>query len=113
QKLKLYSGKTLTGFTEDNAKELRKEADREGMVGISPRYVQDKISNCLVADIEERCVNPFMVMKELESGLKHHSLIASEELREEYRKHLAIVREEYEDIVKNEVQRAISGDEEA
>jgi serine protein kinase len=113
QKLKLYSGKSLPGYTEDNVKELRKEAEREGMNGISPRYVQDKISNCLVADVEESCVNPFMVMKELESGLKHHSLIASEELREEYRKLLTVVREEFEDIVKNEVQRAISGDEEA
>ena len=113
QKLKLYSGKTLPGFTEDNVKELRKETEREGMLGISPRYVQDKISNCLVADIDESCVNPFMVMKELESGLRHHSLIASEELREEYRKLLAVVRSEYEDMVKNEVQRAISGDEEA
>ncbi len=44
QKLKLYNGKTLPGFTEDNVKELRKEAQREGMEGISPRYVQDKIS---------------------------------------------------------------------
>ena len=113
QKLKLYSGKTLPGFTEDNVKELRKEATREGMEGISPRYVQDKISNCLVAEIEESCVNPFMVMRELESGLKHHSLLASDERREEYRKLLAVVRGEYEDIVKNEVQRAISGDEEA
>ena len=42
QKLKLYDGKMLTGFTEDNIKELRKEADREGMDGISPRYIQDK-----------------------------------------------------------------------
>jgi serine protein kinase len=113
QKLKLYNGKTLPGFTEDNVKELRKEADREGMTGISPRYIQDKISNCLVTDIDESCVNPFMVMKELESGLRHHSLIASEEQREEYRHLLSVVREEYEDIVKNEVQRAISGDEEA
>ena len=79
QKLKLYSGKTLPGFTEDNVKELRKEAGREGLEGVSPRYIQDKISNCLVADIEETCVNPFMVMKELESGLRHHSLITSEE----------------------------------
>ena len=39
QKLKLYNGKTLPGFTEDNVKELRKEAQvREGMDGISPRY---------------------------------------------------------------------------
>jgi len=113
QKLKLYNGKTLPGFTEDNVKELRKEADREGMEGISPRYIQDKLSNCLVSDMEESCVNPFMVLKELESGLRHHSLINSEELRERYRELLAVVREEYEDIVKNEVQRAISGDEEA
>jgi serine protein kinase len=83
------------------------------MEGISPRYIQDKISNCLVSDVEESCVNPFMVMKELESGLRHHSLISSDEVREEYRKLLAVVREEYEDLVKNEVQRAISGDEEA
>jgi serine protein kinase len=113
QKLKLYNGKTLPGFTEDNVKELRKETDREGMQGISPRYIQDKISNCLVADIEEGCVNPFMVMKELESGLKHHSLITSEEQRDFYRELITIVREEYEDIVKNEVQRAISADKEA
>ncbi len=36
QKLKLYNGKTLPGFTEDNIKELRKEAKREGMHGICP-----------------------------------------------------------------------------
>jgi serine protein kinase len=113
QKLRLYQGRSLPGFTEDNVKELRKETEREGMSGISPRYIQDKISNCLVQDIEERCVNPFMVMKELESGLRHHTLIASEEQKEEYRHLLAVVREEFEDIVKNEVQRAISGDEDA
>jgi serine protein kinase len=113
QKLKLYQGKSLPGYTEDNVKELRKEAEREGMTGISPRYIQDKISNCLVQDVEESCVNPFMVMKELESGLRHHSLIANDEQREEYRHLLAVVREEYEDMVKNEVQRAISGDEDA
>ncbi|HEV2132197.1 MAG TPA: hypothetical protein VGR27_13875 [Longimicrobiaceae bacterium] len=113
QKLKLYNGKTLPGFTEDNVKELRKEAGREGMEGISPRYIQDKFSNCLVSDIDEACVNPFMVLKELESGLKHHSLLNNQEQREKFRELLAVVREEYEDIVKNEVQRAISGDEDA
>src|SRR5437867_11077255 len=35
QKLRLYNGKTLPGFTEDNVKELRKEAMREGMDGRS------------------------------------------------------------------------------
>jgi len=113
QKLKLYDGKSLPGFTEDNVKELRKEATREGMDGISPRYIQDKISNALVSDVGGGCVNPFMVMNELEAGLRHHSLIKSEEQKKHYRDLLTIVKEEYEDIVKNEVQRAISADEEA
>jgi serine protein kinase len=113
QKLRLYNGKTLPGFTEDNVKELRKEATREGMDGISPRYIQDKISNALVSDKGEGCINPFMVLNELESGLRHHSLLTSEDLRKRYRDLLGVVKQEYEDAAKNEVQRAISADEEA
>ncbi len=111
QKLKLYNGKTLPSFTEDNVKELRKEAAREGMEGISPRYVQDKISNALVSDQGEGCVNPFMVLNELEAGLWQHSLISSEDQRRRFRDLLGDVKREYEDVVKNEVQRAISADE--
>ena len=43
QKLKLYNGKTLPGYTQDNIKELQEDAPREGMDGISPRYIQDKV----------------------------------------------------------------------
>ena len=46
QKLKLYDGKTLEGFTEDSVKELRKQSAREGLGGVSARYVQDQISEC-------------------------------------------------------------------
>ncbi len=113
QKLKLYNGKTLPGFTEDNIKELRAEAAREGMEGISPRYIQDKISNALVSEKSQSSINPFMVMNELEAGLKHHSLLTSDEQRKRYKELLAVVKEEYEDIVKNEVQRAIAADEDA
>ncbi len=113
QKLKLYNGKTLPGFTEDNIKELREQSINEGMQGISPRYVQDKISNALVAHPESTSINPFMVLNELESGLKHHTLITNEEMRTKYRELLGVVKEEYENIVKNEVQRAIAADEDA
>jgi len=113
QKLKLYDGKVLPGYTQDTVKELRKEAKREGMEGISPRYVQDKISNALVNDVGEGTINPFMVMNELEKGLRHHSLITNEEMRKKFGEVIGIVKREYEEIVKNEVQRAISADEEA
>ncbi len=115
QKLKLYNGKSIPGFTEDSIKELKEEAPREGMQGISPRYIQDKISNALVSHQAqtEKAINPFMVMNELEEGLSHHSLITDEELKKDYKELLATVREEYEDILKGEVQRAISADEDA
>lgn len=113
QKLKLYNGKTLPGFTEDNVIELKRETDAEGMTGISPRYIQDKISNAIVAHADSDCVNPFMVLNELEAGLRHHSLITSQDQLQQYRELLSVVKEEYEDIVKNEVQRAIAADEDA
>jgi serine protein kinase len=113
QKAKLYDGKTLPGFTQDNIKELRKETMREGLDGISPRYIQDKISNALVSDRGEGCVNPFMVLNELESGLRHHSLINSDDQRRRFQELMTVVKQEFEDIVKNEVQRAISADEDA
>ncbi|MEQ8835353.1 MAG: serine protein kinase, partial [Lacipirellulaceae bacterium] len=113
QKLKLYNGKTLPGFTEENIAELRDEAIQEGLIGISPRYVQDKISNALVAHPEANSINPFMVMNELAAGLKHHGLLNNEETKQEYRELLDVVKEEYSNIVKNEVQRAIAADEDA
>lgn len=113
QKLKLYNGKTLPGYNEENVKELRKEAVREGLEGISPRYIQDKLSNALVKYGHTGSLNPFMLFNELESGLKHHNLVNSKEQLEHYREMLAITRQEYEDIVKNDVQKAISLDETA
>ena len=115
QKLKLYDGKTLPNYTEDNIKELRKEARREGLDGMSPRYIQDKISNSIVMaqQMNKGSVNPFMVLNELESGLKHHSLLSNEDQKQDYRELLSVVKQEYEEIIKSEVQRAISADESA
>ncbi|MEX1223082.1 MAG: serine protein kinase, partial [Pirellulales bacterium] len=113
QKMKLYNGKSLPGFTEENIKELKDQVTNEGMTGISPRYVQDKISNALVAHPDAKSINPFMVLNELENGLKHHTLLTNDDLRDHYRELLQVVKEEYENIVKNEVQRAIAADEDA
>jgi serine protein kinase len=103
----------MPGFTEDSVMELQQETKQEGMLGISPRYIQDKLSNVLVSNQEVTCVNPFMLMRELESGLRHHSLITSDDQRKQFRELLSVVRGEYDEIVKNEVQRAITADEAA
>jgi serine protein kinase len=114
QKMKLYDGKSIPNFTEDNVKELRKEAKREGLDGISPRYIQDKISNAIVLaqQLNRGSVNPFMILNELESGLKNHPLMANnEDMRNDYRELIGVVKQEYEEIIKSEVQNAVSADD--
>lgn len=114
QKLKLYSGRSIPGYTEENIQELQNQTTREGFMGISPRYIQDKLSNTLIlASQGSNSVNPFMVLKELSDGLKKHSLLNSDEMKEEYRTLIKEVQHEYEEIIKGEVQRAISADENA
>lgn len=115
QKLKLYDGNSVPSYSEENTKELRKEAMREGLDGVSPRYIQDKISNAIVNAQQNNkgSVTPFMILNEIESGLKHHSLISDESKKQEYRELLNVVKAEYEDIIKTEVQRAVSADDEA
>lgn len=113
QKLKLYDGRSIPGFTEDSVIELQAESPNEGMSGISPRYIQDKISNALVGSKSRVCVNPFVLLRELENGLNQHSLITSAEQRKRCHELLATVKEEYDEIVKNEVQHAITADEAA
>jgi serine protein kinase len=66
-----------------------------------------------VSDQGEGTINPFMVLNELEKGLTHHSLVTGEDQRKRFKELVGVVKREYEEIVKNEVQRAISADEEA
>jgi serine protein kinase len=109
EKAKLYDGRSLPGWTEDSVKEMRDKYPDEGMVGISCRYTQDKISNCLSSHYD----NFFMVLNELKMGLDHQSLINNQEDKSRYVHCIDLARKELDDILKNEVQKALVGDEKA
>lgn len=113
QKLKLYDGTLLPGYTEDSVRELQAESKNEGMMGVSPRYIQDKLSNALVSGESPHCVSPFLLLNEIERGLQHHTLITGTDQRKKLAMLLEIVKKEYDEIVKNEVQRAMTADEDA
>jgi serine protein kinase len=111
QKARLYDGREVQGFGPEHVREMQKAAEREGLSGISPRYVQDRIAAALVAD--KPAVGPLDVLAQLEEGLAHHSLVSNEETRRRYMTLIDTVREEYEEIIKREVQVAISSDRDA
>ncbi len=111
QKAKLYGGEEVQGFSSEHIREMRENSTREGMYGISPRYVQDRIAAALVSERES--VGPLQVLGNLAEGLVHHSLISNEDLRKRYEQLISHVREEYEEIVKHEVQVAVAAESEA
>jgi serine protein kinase len=53
------------------------------------------------------------VLDSLEAGLLHHSMVSTEEQRKRFLEQIATVREEYEAVIKHEVQVAIAADMEA
>ena len=113
QKIKLYDGRFIgTDYSDDVIRKLMEDAsEKEAMQGISPRYIQDKISNAIVSDPESMCITPFMVFKELRDGLLVHSLIKSDKLKDDLKTHLTAVEAEYDEMVKEEVEQAVSSDE--
>ncbi len=104
KKLKLYDGEDIEDFKQKDIKELQDEAVREGMDGISPRYVINRLSSALVKQ-NTTCINPIDALRALRDGLDQHTSITREE-RERYLNFIQEARKEYDDMARKEVQRA-------
>ncbi len=104
KKLKLYDGEDMEDFKQKDLRELQEEAVREGMDGISPRYVINRLSNALVKP-NVTCINPIDALRALRDGLDQHTSITREE-RERYLNFISEARKEYDEMSKKEVQRA-------
>ncbi len=104
KKLKLYDGEDIEDFKQKDIKELQDEAVREGMEGISPRYVINRLSSALVKQ-NTTCINPIDALRALRDGLDQHTSITREE-RERYLNFIQEARKEYDDMARKEVQRA-------
>lgn len=104
KKLKLYDGEEVEGFGQKDLKELQDETVREGMDGISPRYVINCLSSALARD-GATCLNPIDALRALRDGLGQHPSLGREQ-REQFLNLIAEVRREYDEVAKKEVQRA-------
>ena len=104
KKMKLYDGEDVEGFKLKDVKELKAETVREGMDGISPRYIINRLSNALVKD-GVRYITPIDALRAIKDGFDQHTGISAEQ-KERYLNLIALARREYDDIAKNEVNRA-------
>ncbi|MGH9853507.1 MAG: PrkA family serine protein kinase [Blastocatellia bacterium] len=104
KKMKLYDGEDVEGFKSKDVRELKEETVREGMDGISPRYIINRLSNALVRD-NITCINPIDALRAIKDGFDQHTGITPDE-KERYLNLIASARREYDNIAKTEVQRA-------
>jgi predicted Ser/Thr protein kinase/intein/homing endonuclease len=104
KKLKLYDGEDMEDFKQKDVRELQDEAVHEGMEGISPRYVINRLSSALVKQ-NTTCINPIDALRALRDGLDQHTSITREE-RDHYLNFISEARREYDQMAQKEVQRA-------
>lgn len=104
KKMNLYDGQNVEGFSDADLEELRKEFPDEGMSGIDPRYVINRISSTIIKK-EMTSINALDVLRSLKDGLDSHASISKED-KERYMNFISIARKEYDEIAKKEVQKA-------
>lgn len=104
KKMKLYDGKDVEGFKQKDVAELSVESSEEGMSGVDPRYIINRISTALIRS-GTKCINALDILRALKDGLDQHSSITKEE-KEKLLNFIAEARKQYDEISKKEVQKA-------
>ena len=106
-KLKIYNGEEIVekGSTKRiDIMELREEATREGMSGISTRFIMKAIDNAL-SDSEHNCINPVVLIEGITKEVK--SLSIADDLKKTYLGYLQdSIKKEYHKILEKEVTKA-------
>ena len=67
-KLNLYDGHVVSNFSRQTVRDMQRRHPMEGMTGISPRYVMNRI-DAAASDPNVRCITPFVALSSLWEGL--------------------------------------------
>ncbi|MGM1048589.1 MAG: PrkA family serine protein kinase [Bacillota bacterium] len=104
KKMRMYDGEEVEGYKEADLKEMQSEYSEEGMSGVDPRYVINRISSALIRQ-DLQCINALDMLRAIKDGLDQHASITKEE-RDKYLNFISAARKEYDDLAKKEVQKA-------
>lgn len=104
KKLKLYNGEEIEGFTKQELPEIMLEDDKEGMNGISPRYVINRLSDCFTRN-NVKCITPVDAIRSIKDGFDSNPKLSKKDI-ELLGNFITIAMEEYNKIAKREVKKA-------
>jgi serine protein kinase len=104
QKMHLYNNEDVDGFTKENVKDLKTSAEREGLDGVSPRYIVNRLAACF-ARHGITTITPIDAIRSIKEGLTTNAKLDKEEIaRLENLISECVV--EYNKVACNEVQKA-------
>jgi len=107
-KLRLYNGEEVVekGRTKKiDVQELKEDAKREGMNGISTRFIMKALDNALSDNVTGNCINPINVREALISMTKEADL--ADDTRKQYLEFLQdTLHKEYLDLLEKEITQA-------
>jgi len=107
-KLRLYNGEEVVekGRTKKiDVAELKEDTKREGMNGISTRFIMKALDNALSDNVSGNCINPINVREALISMAKEADL--PDDTRKQYLEFLQdTLHKEYLDLLEKEITRA-------
>ncbi len=104
KKMRMYDGESIEGYKAADVKEMQNEFLDEGMSGVDPRYVINRISSALIRH-DMTCINALDVLRAIKEGMDQHPSITKEE-RERNLNFISLARKEYDALAKKEVQKA-------
>jgi serine protein kinase len=107
-KLRLYNGAEVVekGRTKKiDVQELKEDTKREGMNGISTRFIMKALDNALSDNVSGNCINPINVREAIISMTKEADL--PDDMRKQYLEFLQdTLHKEYLDLLEKEITRA-------
>ncbi len=104
KKMKLYDGQSVEGFTQKDVPKIKADATREGMDGVSPRFVINRLSSSLIRP-GISCINPLDALRAVKEGIENHHALSAKE-KEAGIGLIADARKEYDEVARTDVQKA-------
>lgn len=116
KKMKLYNKKHVKGHKIEQVPDLKQRSPREGLTGISPRFVIDQIiaSISQARDEERDFITPLDILKRLNKSVNGRDSFTQDQ-KTSYKTLLDIARKEWNTMLQNDIQKAffLSFDDEA
>lgn len=117
EKVRLYNGETVKDFTDRDAEKMQEAAPREGMSGLTTRFVNQRLSTAVAREVsakkekpsEQKCINALDVLRSLREGVERDMSLKDDQKR----RYLSIIeecRKEFDAKIIDQVQRAFVED---